>query len=137
MNLINISYENKHKIDYAENVDISNINSIPNYSASNINIELLNYFSKKDSTSIFNKLCEKLKQEGMLTLKLLDLNQLIHYFVQEEITSDDFCKHMVAVQCILSRPEVLSLCHNNPQIKIVDITYDNIYNIYKIQRIEL
>ena len=73
MKVTNICYENNHKLDSANNIEINSLDSIPNFSNENIYISLLNMFSKKDSINVINVLINKLKQSGTLVLKLLTL----------------------------------------------------------------
>lgn len=137
MKLTNICYQESHKIESAENIDINLLDSIPNFSNENIYISLLNMFPKTDSVNVINILLNKLKQSGTLVLKLLNFNQLIESYKCEKISGDDVCKHMHGTTCIINQIEVFQLLQEKSDVKIVDISNDEVYTIYKIQRISL
>ena len=65
MKVTNICYNDNHKLDSANNIDINSLDSIPNFSNENIYISLLNMFPKKDSINVINILTDKLKKSGI------------------------------------------------------------------------
>lgn len=137
MQVINICHNENYKLDDATNVDISNINSIPNFSASSLYIAFLNRIQKNQAIELIKSLCEKLANGGSLTFKLLDLHQLIRYYENQEITNNDIPKYTNALHCIITKSEILELFHKSDHINITSIAYDKVYSTYTLSRIKL
>tara|TARA_B100001564_G_C20308457_1_gene520226 strand:+ start:202 stop:615 length:414 start_codon:yes stop_codon:yes gene_type:complete len=137
MRLTNICYKDTHQLESAENIDINSLDSIPNFSNNNMYLAILNMFPKTDSLNIINIAVNKLKQSGTLTLKLLNFNHIIDSYKFQKISDDDVCKSMHGVTCIINQPEIFEMFHNKPDVKIIDVSSDDIHSLYKIQRISL
>lgn len=137
MQVINICHNENYKLDDATNVDISNINSIPNFSASSLYIAFLNRIQKNQAIELIKSLCEKLANGGSLTFKLLDFHQLIRYYENQEITNNDIPKYTNALHCIITKSEILELFHKSVHINITSIAYDKVYSTYTLSRIKL
>ena len=137
MKVTNICYNDNHKLDSANNIDINLLDSIPNFSNENIYISLLNLFPKKDSVNVINVLINKLKQSGTLVLKLLNFNQLIDSYKFHQMSDDTVCQHIHGTTCIINQSEIFELLHSKTDVKIVDISNDDVYTVYKIQRVSL
>ena len=53
------------------------------------------------------------------------------------MSDDTVCQHMHGTTCIINQSEIFELLHSKKDVKIVDISNDDAYTIYKIQRISL
>ena len=137
MRLTNICYKDTHQLDSAENIDVNSLDSIPNFSNDNMYLAILNMFPKTDSLNIINMAVNKLKQSGTLTLKLLNFNHIIDSYKCQKISDDDVCKSMHGTTCIINQPEVFEMFHSKQDVKIIDVSSDDIHSLYKIQRISL
>jgi hypothetical protein len=137
MQVINICHNEHYKLDDAINVDISNINSIPNFSAKALYIAFLNRIQKNQAIELIKSLCEKLANGGSMTFKLLDFHQLIRYYENQEITNNDIPTYTNSLHCIITKSEILELFHKNDHINITSITYDKVYSTYTLSRIQL
>ena len=134
MHIINICYDNNYTIANQTNIDIRNLDSIPNFSADHILISFLNRIEKSQSIKIIHALCNKLKKGGKLTMSMLDFDQLISYYHNQNIKLDDIIVYTKNLECFIHKAEILSMFHKNNTFNIDSIKYDDIYTIYTIIR---
>lgn len=137
METVNITYNGKYKTEDGENIDISAIDSIPNFSASNLRASFLNTLEKEKAVALISTLLNKLKKNGTLTLKLLDIRNLFLYYENRQIDDNGICKNMKDIQCVISKAEIAGLFQNNKELVIDNMTYDFIHNLYTIRRINI
>lgn len=134
MEIINICYDKNFTSEGLSNCDIRQIDSIPNFSAHKIIMSFLNQLEKKQSLSIIQSLCRKLRQGGTLTFNLLDFDQLVNFYQNQKIKLDDVIIHTNGIQSFISRSEVIKMFHKNSEISLDSILYDDIYSICTVSR---
>jgi len=137
MEIINICYDKNFVSENLINVDIRNIDSVPNFSAPRIVISFLNKLKKEQGIEAISILCNKLKKNGTLTFTLLDFDQLISFYHNQKLNLDDIIKHMRGNECFISRSEIIKMFHKSSEFSIDSITYDDIYSVYTLSRIDL
>ena len=134
MRLINISYKDQYRLEDANNVDLSSINTIPNFSSSHIYISFINLLTKEQAFSIFYELCNKLKQNGKISFRLLDWDQMISNYNNGDLTKDNICKYVSSINCLIDKSAIIEFCHKNNYMDIDQITYDGCYASYTVVR---
>lgn len=134
MKLYNICYNDKYKLDGAENISISSLDMIPNFSAPSIYISFLNAMSMDQSIQVIGQLCLKLKVNGILTFRLIDWDQLISYYQNGDLDTNSICSHMFGTQCLINRGDIIKMFHKSNEINIDNITYDNVFCTYTLSR---
>ena len=137
MEIINVCYDKNFVSENLTNIDIRNIDSVPNFSAPRIIISFLNKLKKEQGIEAISLLCNKLKKNGTLTFTLLDFDQLISFYHSQKLNLDDIIKHMRGTECFISRSEIIKMFHKNSEFSIDSITYDDIYSVYTLSRIDL
>jgi glycosyltransferase involved in cell wall biosynthesis len=95
-------------------------------------LPFLNRVEKSQSIKIIHVLCNKLKKGGKLTMSMLDFDQLISYYHNQNIKLDDVIVYTKNLECFIHKAEILSMFHKNNAFNIDGIKYDDIYTIYTI-----
>ena len=137
MEIINICYDKNFTASGVTNTDIRNIENIPNFSAYRITISFLNKIKKEQSVEIIHQLCNKLRKNGTLTFTLLDFEQLIDFYKNNQLTLEEVTKHLTGIESFIARSEIIKIFHKHPQISIDSIIYDNLYSVYTLSRTDL
>ena len=68
---------------------------------------------------------------------MLDFDQLIRFYQDQKIELNDITTHTKAIDSFISRSEIIKMFHKHPHISIDSITYDEIYAVYTISRVDL
>lgn len=134
MHVINICYDKNYVLSDQTNIDIRNLDTIPNFSANHILISFLNRLEKQQSTKLIQALCNKLQNTGKLTISLLDFDQLISAYLNQTLKLDDIIVYTKNLECFIDKAEILAMFHKNSHFAIDSIKYDDIYTIYTISR---
>jgi len=137
MKITNISYQNNYSLEGANNVSISDIDSIPNFSEAHINISFMNLLSKDQAINILSLLCNKLKHNAKLTFRLLDWDQMISNYHNGDLSKDEICQYISSIKCLLDRSNIIEIFHKNTDIDIDQITFDGSFASYTVIRSKL
>ena len=134
MQPINICFNEKHRLSNTENVNLSMIDSIPNFSAGNLHISFLNKMEKQQSIELLIRLIKKLKINGIIVFSLLNFDNLIVNYQNGDFLQDDIVSEIKDIRCLISNYEVVNMFQNNVEVTIDTIAYDKIYTTYTIRR---
>lgn len=137
MRLINICFDQHYTLPDHTNIDIRTIDKVPNFSAEYIMISFLNRIEKEQSVKILSDLCKKLKKQGKLIFSVLDFDQLIEAYHNQQLKLDDICKYTKNLQCFIHKAEIIQMFHKNTNFSIDSIKTDDIYAIYTVNRTNL
>jgi predicted SAM-dependent methyltransferase len=123
---INVFY-NKHKniIEAFDNIEISDIENLVNFSVSNIYCECLNYFEKPMINSILSVLFKKLKPEGLLVISFADLKETSKRYYENSISDEELVGNLLNHKSILSIPEIKRITESDQSVKIIKIDYNH------------
>lgn len=123
---INVFYS-KHKniIEAFDNIEISDIGNLVNFSVSNMYCECLNYFEKSMVSNILAILFKKLKPEGLLVISFADLKETSKRYYDNGISDEQMEKNLLNHKSILSTPEIKKITENDQSVKIIKIDYDH------------
>ena len=137
---INIYY-NKHKntIQEFDNIEISDIENLVNFSVSNIYCECLNYFEKSMINAILPVLFKKLKPEGLVVISFADLKEASKKYYENSISDEQLMENLLSHKSILSISEIKKMIEGDQSVKIVKIDYDqqNLKINLTLQRISI
>lgn len=131
INIVSNSYRTSIK-DF-ESCSIDNINSIVDCSVDNIVFFCMDGMEKNTAKQMFHLLCEKLRPEGRIAIKLIDIKNLCLDYIKNKIANDDFVKLIKNIENPLSLDEIITYIDIS-RLKIVNITRNNndiIINIIK------
>lgn len=134
MQPINICLNEKYRLANTENVNLSMMDSIPNFSAGNLHISFLNKMEKQQSIETLIRLIKKLKINGTIVFGLLNFDNLIVNYQNGDLLQDDIVSEIKDIRCLISNHEVVNMFQNNNEVTIDTITYDKIYTTYTIRR---
>ena len=134
MQPINICLNEKYRLANTENVNLSMMDSIPNFSAGNLHISFLNKMEKQQSIETLIRLIKKLKINGIIVFSLLNFDNLIVNYQNGDFLQDDIVSEIKDIRCLISNYEVVNMFQNNVEVTIDTIAYDKIYTTYTIRR---
>lgn len=125
--LINVYHSNRKNIlDNYNNIDISDIGNIINYSSDLIRFDNLQLFEQKIAEHILSVLITKLKLNGTLVICLSNIKSVSRLYADLAISDDKFLENILDCKSIWSI-EFLNdfIANNHKDIQIIKIQYDN------------
>jgi hypothetical protein len=131
INIVSNSYRTSIK-DF-ESCSIDNVNSMVDCSVDNIVFFCMDGMEKNTAKQTLHLLCEKLRPEGRIAIKFIDIKNICLDYIKNKIGNDDFIKLIKNIENPLSLDEIITYIDIS-RFKIVNITRNNtdiIINIIK------
>lgn len=133
--LINKNYESIPFNDY-EPIDILNLDMLVNCSADAISCTCLEYEANEQISIILNKILSKLKPQGILTIYLTDIKQLMSSYLSGVIDSKNIFRALQNKQSVVSLDDICPLIDNN-SFSILQIDSLKEYIVISIQKLSI
>ncbi len=114
----------KDIIPNIDNINISKIKDIINFSVDYIYCGILEYIESDHLIRIFNELSDKIRIGGKLIIKFSDIKELSNRYISNTIDNDTF------ISCVKNKKQIISL---NSIYSIIDA---NSFRIIKVDRID-
>ena len=114
----------KDIIPNIDNINISKIKDIINFSVDYIYCGILEHIESDHLIRIFNELSDKIRIGGKLIIKFSDIKELSNRYISNTIDNDTF------MSCVKNKKQIISL---NSIYSIIDA---NSFRIIKVDRID-
>jgi len=114
----------KDIIPNIDNINISKIKDIINFSVDYIYCGILEHIESDHLIRIFNELSDKIRIGGKLIIKFSDIKELSNRYISNTIDNDAF------ISCVKNKKQIISL---NSIYSIIDA---NSFRIIKVDRID-
>lgn len=114
----------KDIIPNIDNINISKITDIINFSVDYIYCGILEHIESDHLIRIFNELSDKIRIGGKLIIKFSDIKELSNRYISNTIDNDAF------ISCVKNKKQIISL---NSIYSIIDA---NSFRIIKVDRID-
>ena len=114
----------KDIIPNIDNINISKIKDIINFSVDYIYCGILEHIESDHLIRIFNELSDKIRIGGKLIIKFSDIKELSNRYISNTIDNDTF------ISCVKNKKQIISL---NSIYSIIDA---NSFRIIKVDRID-
>ena len=114
----------KDIIPNIDNINISKITDIINFSVDYIYCGILEHIESDHLIRIFNELSDKIRIGGKLIIKFSDIKELSNRYISNTIDNDAF------ISCVKNKKQIISL---NSIYPIIDT---NSFRIIKVDRID-
>jgi len=115
----------KDIIPNIDNINISKITDIINFSVDYIYCGILEHIESDHLIYIFNELSDKIRIGGKLIIKFSDIKELSNRYISNTIDNDTF------ISCVKNKKQIISL---NSIYSIIDA---NSFRIIKVDRIDM
>ena len=115
----------KDIIPNIDNINISKIKDIINFSVDYIYCGILEHIESDHLIRIFNELSDKIRIGGKLIIKFSDIKELSNRYISNTIDNDAF------ISCVKNKKQIISL---NSIYSIIDA---NSFRIIKVDRIDM
>jgi cyclopropane fatty-acyl-phospholipid synthase-like methyltransferase len=112
----NINITNQFVKDSIPNttpVDVSNINSLVNYSVDSIICGMLEYVDDKEFEAFITSLLEKIRNEGNIIIKFVNLKKLFIEYINQQIPSSEVFKYLTNKKNILCPDRIINILNQN------------------------
>ena len=114
----------KDIIPNIDNINISKIKDIINFSVDYIYCGILEHIESDHLIRIFNEISDKIRIGGKLIIKFSDIKELSNRYISNTIDNDAF------ISCVKNKKQIISL---NSIYSIIDA---NSFRIIKVDRID-
>lgn len=128
--LINVCVNNQQKLDRYENVNITDIDNIVNYSVDFIRFDFLQFFDYNTGQNILHTLINKLKLSGSVTLLISNYKTISRLYADSILSDGEFLEKIQNCRSVWSADFIYSLINQKyTDTHISKIQYDNNHNI--------
>lgn len=122
-------------LDGFDSVDISNMDSIINYSVNTIIVDNLSMVDTNSLDGFLSQVLLKLAVGGQLVLRFLNTKLLAKQYSDGMILDDEYLKHMRMIGSAITVEKIYSLLDGNYNVEDIDVS--EIYSVIKILRTNL
>ena len=112
----NINITNQFVKDIIPNtssVDISNINSLVNYSVDSIICGVLEYIEDTEWELFVTSLLEKMRNEGSIIIKFVNFKKLFIEYVNQQISSAQVFQYLINKKNMLCPDKIINILNQN------------------------
>ena len=103
----------KDSIPNTTSIDISNIDSLVNYSVDSIICGILEYIDDAQFENFIASLLEKIRNEGNVIIKFVNFKKLFIEYVNQQTPSAQVFKYLLNKKNILSPDKVINVLNQN------------------------
>ena len=103
----------KDSIPNTTPVDVSNINSLVNYSVDSIICGMLEYVDDNEFETFITSLLEKIRNEGNIIIKFVNLKKLFIEYINQQIPSSEVFKYLTNKKNILCPDKLINILNQN------------------------
>jgi hypothetical protein len=103
----------KDIIPNTSSVDVSNINSLVNYSVDSIICGILEYIDDTEFNSFVPSLLEKMRDEGNIIIKFVNFKKLFIEYVNQQTSSSQVFQYLTNKKNILCPDKVINILNEN------------------------
>lgn len=125
MKKVNLCISENDSISDFFNVSVSQIDSVPNGSIENINVAIINGLEYEEAKNILIQSLKKLKNEGLLTIEILDILTVAKDIFYGSATSKSVSAVLSNIKSVFYEQEIIDIVTNFPQFKIQNRYKDN------------
>lgn len=118
-----------------DNIDIANIESLVNYSASAILVDNLNFLDSKNPNAVLGVLLQKMAVGSQMVLRFINPKLLAKKYVENSISDEDFLTYVSNIKYALTIEHIYNILDSNFAIDKIDES--EFINMVKIIRVDI
>lgn len=134
---INIVQDTSQSIENFENVNISSVESIFNYSCEILVCQYFSSFDESTCSRALEVLLDKIRPKGQIILGVTNLHDLCLDFVNKKMSNQDFFAHIKNIHNHIETEDIISYAESSSESFIVtNVSKNNYHNNITIVRIK-
>lgn len=130
-----ISNENQ-KIDNFENINLSELDSVFNYSCEILICKYFSLFDESVASKALDILLEKIKPKGQIIIGISNLKEISADYIRKQISNEDFFHYIKNIHNHFGMHDIILYIEKNQSFAVTEVNKDEYEDYLTIARLK-